>query len=180
MDDVPQVKTELLMGVVRDQVEEAVRKVMEAVNTAPAGELIAGSEEAVRDISGELRRQLFEAAIQQRIDAAEAAFPPPVDAQSGKKKRNKGKQPTTVLTVNGRVRLRRTWWHSAADGSEAPIDRVLSRDGATVTRGVCEMACRLNNDAAGFDKAADNLRRAAQVTMCGVRRRSRCAASSCD
>ena len=76
MDEVPQVKSELLLGVVREQVEEAVRKVMEAVNGAPAGDLIAASEEAVRDITGELRRQLFEAAIQQRIDAAEAAFPP--------------------------------------------------------------------------------------------------------
>ena len=76
MDDVPQVKTELLIGVVREQMEDAVRKIMEAVNAAPAGELIAASEEAVRDITGELRRQLFEAAIQQRIDAAEAAFPP--------------------------------------------------------------------------------------------------------
>ena len=47
------------------------------------------------------------------------------------------------------------------------MDRVLSRDGATVTRGVRELACRLNNDAAGFDKAADNLRRAAQVAMSG-------------
>jgi division protein CdvB (Snf7/Vps24/ESCRT-III family) len=76
MDEVPQVKSELLLGVVRDQVEEAVRKVMEAVNAAPAGDLIGASEEAVREITGELRRQLFEAAIQQRIDAAEAAFPP--------------------------------------------------------------------------------------------------------
>ena len=76
MDEVPQVKSELLLGVVREQVEEAVRRVMEAVNSAPAGDLIAASEEAVRNITGELRRQLFEAAIQQRIDAAEAAFPP--------------------------------------------------------------------------------------------------------
>ena len=72
-----------------------------------------------------------------------------------------------MLTVNGRVSLRRTWWHSAAEGSAAPVDHVLSRDGATVTRGVRELACRLNNDAAGFDKAADNLRRAAQVSMSG-------------
>ena len=72
-----------------------------------------------------------------------------------------------MLTVNGRVSLRRTWWHSAAEGSAAPIDDVLSRDGATVTRGVCELASRLNNDAASFDKAADNLRRAAQVSMSG-------------
>ena len=38
-------------------------------------------------------------------------------------------------------------------------------DGASVTCGVREMACRLNNDAASFEKAADNLRRAAQVPM---------------
>ena len=76
MDDVPQVKPELLMSAVREQIEEAVRKVMEAVNAAPAGALIAASEEAVRDITGQLRRQLFEAALQQRIEAAEAAFSP--------------------------------------------------------------------------------------------------------
>lgn len=72
-----------------------------------------------------------------------------------------------MLTVNGRVSLRRRWWHSPEDGSEVPADRVLSHDGATVTRGVRELACRLNNDAASFDKAADNLARAAQVTMSG-------------
>ena len=76
MDEVPQVKSELLLEVVREQVEEAVRKVMVAVNAAPAGDWIAASEAAVRDITGELRRQSFEAAIQQRIDAAEAAFSP--------------------------------------------------------------------------------------------------------
>lgn len=39
------------------------------------------------------------------------------------------------------------------------------RDGSSVTVGVREMACRLNNDAASFEKGADNLRRAAQLTM---------------
>jgi hypothetical protein len=76
MDEMPQGKTELLMLAVREQVDEAVRRVMEAVNAAPAGEMIAASEEAVRDITGELRRTLFEAALQQRINAAEAAFSP--------------------------------------------------------------------------------------------------------
>lgn len=36
-----------------------------------------------------------------------------------------------------------------------------------MTPGVRELACRLNNDAAGFDKAADNLQRAAQLQMSG-------------
>lgn len=38
-------------------------------------------------------------------------------------------------------------------------------DGANVTAGVRELACRLNNDAASFAKAADNLARAAQIEM---------------
>jgi hypothetical protein len=67
--------------------------------------------------------------------------------------------------VNGRISLRRQWWHSATDGSEAPIDGRLTPDGGNVTPGVREMACRLNNDAASFDKAVANLERAAQIKM---------------
>jgi hypothetical protein len=70
-----------------------------------------------------------------------------------------------VLCVVGRVRLRRTWWYSQTLGSSAPLDAWIMRDGASVTPGVREMACRLNNDAASFEKAADNLRRAAQIAM---------------
>ena len=90
MDDVPQVKSELLMAAVREQVEEAVRKIMEAVNAAPVGELIAASEEAVRDITGQLRQQLFEAALQKRIDAAEAAFPPSGGSEVREEKTQQG------------------------------------------------------------------------------------------
>jgi hypothetical protein len=39
------------------------------------------------------------------------------------------------------------------------------RDGENVTTGVREMASRLNNDAASFEKAAENLKRTAQITM---------------
>ena len=38
-------------------------------------------------------------------------------------------------------------------------------DGANVTTGVRELACRLNNDAASFARAADNLARTAQIEM---------------
>lgn len=38
-------------------------------------------------------------------------------------------------------------------------------DGASVTMGVREMACRLNNDASSFERAADNLARTAQIKM---------------
>lgn len=67
--------------------------------------------------------------------------------------------------MNGRIRLRRRWWHSAVDGSAAPVDACLLPAGENVTAGVVEMASRLNNDAASFEKAAANLERTAQIKM---------------
>ena len=58
-------------------------KVMEAVNDAPDGQWIAGSEEQVRDLSAEMRRRIFERALQKRVDAAEAAFPPSARSDDG-------------------------------------------------------------------------------------------------
>ena len=80
---------------------------------------------------------------------------------------NKGRQPTHVLTVNGRIVLKRRWWHSASQGSAAPADTFIDRQGRTVTDGVIEMASRLNNDGTSFDSAAENLLRTAQIKMSG-------------
>jgi hypothetical protein len=84
-----------------------------------------------------------------------------------KRKRNKGRQDYTVLTVNGRVRLWRRRWHSAADGTTAPLDRWVDAVEASISLGVREMACRLNGDSKNFDKAAANLGRTAQVQVSG-------------
>lgn len=83
------------------------------------------------------------------------------------RKRNKGRQRTSRLTINGRVRLRRRWWHAPQDGSECPADRLLSSPEEGVSRGVREMACRMNRDSSSFDKAAEDLERLAQVKMSG-------------
>ncbi len=83
LEEMPKGAAESLMPVVREQVEEAVRKIMEAVNGTRPGELIAGSEEAVRDIGHELTRAVHEAALQQRITAAEAAVPPSAGRHDG-------------------------------------------------------------------------------------------------
>jgi hypothetical protein len=72
-----------------------------------------------------------------------------------------------VLTVNGRIRLWRRWWHASQTGSVAPADEVVDRRGETVTPGVREMACRENQAATCFEKAAENLARTAQVTLSG-------------
>jgi hypothetical protein len=71
-----------------------------------------------------------------------------------------------VLSINGRISVWRRWWFDRHAGSVAPIDTVVDATSATITRGVCELACRLNGRAPSFAEAADNLARAAQVTLC--------------
>ena len=56
--------------------EELLRGVATAVNEAPNGAWINGSEMEVRDLLGDFRRKAYETALQMRIDAAQAAFSP--------------------------------------------------------------------------------------------------------
>jgi hypothetical protein len=60
----------------REEVDDFLKQIMEAVNEAPDGQWISGSEEQVRDLTGAMRQRIFERAVQRRVDAAEAAFPP--------------------------------------------------------------------------------------------------------
>jgi hypothetical protein len=78
---------------------------------------------------------------------------------------NKGRQSRSVLTINGRIRIERRWWHGVQAGSTAPADEVLDRSGATITPGVLELACRESLSASSFAKAAANLARTAQLTL---------------
>lgn len=94
-------------------------------------------------------------------------FPPPVDSATGRKKKNKGQQPKKILTVNGSIRVVRRWWHSDVEGSLAPADGFIDREERTVSIGVREMACRLNNDSHNFDRTAENLAHTARIEMSG-------------
>jgi len=60
----------------QQEMQQYLQSVMKAVNNAPDGDWIGGSEEQVRDLSADFRRQVFEKAVQLKVDAAEAAFPP--------------------------------------------------------------------------------------------------------
>ena len=71
------------------------------------------------------------------------------------------------MTANGRVVLRRVRWHSPAEGGTTPIDAALDTAEATISLAVRELACRLNQNASNFEKAAENLARAAQLRMSG-------------
>src|SRR5271166_6897963 len=92
-------------------------------------------------------------------------FPPPTSATTGKRKRHKGMQSTSVLTINGRIDVWRVRWHCQQEGSETPADGWLDEAEATISEGVREMACRLNQDSTSFKKTAANLARTAHWSI---------------
>lgn len=81
--------------------------------------------------------------------------------------RHKGRQQLSLLSVNGRVRVRRVRWHAPGEGSEAPLDAMLDRAAKTISLGVREMVCRLNLSSSSFLKTAENLGRLASIGISG-------------
>lgn len=65
------------------EAEEFLKDVMDAVNQAPDGAWIEGSEEQVRERFAKFRTEVFERALQARIDVAEATFSPSADNGEG-------------------------------------------------------------------------------------------------
>ena len=84
METSPRVPPQQFAESMKQEFEEFAKQVMEAVNDAPDGQWIAGSEEQVRDLCAEMRRKIFERALQRRVDAAEAAFPPSAPSDNRK------------------------------------------------------------------------------------------------
>jgi hypothetical protein len=83
METSPRVSPQQFADSMKQEFEEFAEQVMEAVNDAPDGQWIAGSEEQVRDLCAAMRRKVFEKALQKRVDAAEAAFPPSARSDDG-------------------------------------------------------------------------------------------------
>ena len=84
MSESPKVPPEQFAETMREEVEQYLKQIMEAVNQAPDGAWIFGSEEQVRDISAAMRQRIYEQAVQKRVNAAEAAFPPSAPSDDGK------------------------------------------------------------------------------------------------
>ena len=84
MSESPKVPPEQFAETMREEVEQYLKQIMEAVNQAPDGAWISGSEEQVRDISAAMRQRIYEQAVQKRVNAAEAAFPPSAPSDDGK------------------------------------------------------------------------------------------------
>src|SRR5579862_8627567 len=75
-----------------ERMQAECRRVMEqiadAVNDAPTGNVISGSEMQVRDLMEGLRRKAFEVSVQMRVDSHESTFSP-CEGRGGE---NSGKQ----------------------------------------------------------------------------------------
>lgn len=70
------VAPEDFVNAMQGEMQEYLQSVMKAVNEAPDGQWLTDSEEPVRELSADFRRRAYERAVQMRVDAAEAAFPP--------------------------------------------------------------------------------------------------------
>lgn len=60
----------------RTEIEQMLGEVADAVNATQAGAVITESEEPVRDLFARMRQRAYERAVQMKIEAAQAAFPP--------------------------------------------------------------------------------------------------------
>jgi len=76
MDRLIQVDREQLAVQLRQEMEQTLARVMDAVNAAPNGRLIEASEGPVYDLMKDLERRVFEKALQMRVDSTESAFSP--------------------------------------------------------------------------------------------------------
>ena len=83
MESTPKMSRDEYILQMRQEMEELLGKVADAINEAPAGHVISGSEEKVRDLFAELRQRAYEKGLQMRVNAAEAAFPPSEGPQHG-------------------------------------------------------------------------------------------------
>lgn len=76
MNQTPKITAEQLVKFLLEKSPELAEKIITAINAAPDGNWIGGSEEQVRKAGHEFVRAVFEAALQQKVTAAEAAFSP--------------------------------------------------------------------------------------------------------
>jgi hypothetical protein len=83
MESTPKLSRDEFIEQMREKMEAMLGQVADAINEAPPGQIISGSEEQVRDLFADLRQQAFETGLQMRVNAAEAAFPPSEGSNHG-------------------------------------------------------------------------------------------------
>ena len=74
--DLPKMDRDAYREQMRAEVDRVLTEVAAAVDNAPQGRVIRDSEEKARDALDRFRKMAYERAIQMKVNAAEAAFPP--------------------------------------------------------------------------------------------------------
>jgi hypothetical protein len=87
MDGSLKLSPQQLIESLRQEFEQTLAGVADAVNSAPDGRVISGSEHQVKDLMDQLRARVFQQALQLKADSVESAFSPdgptdrPADAE---------------------------------------------------------------------------------------------------
>lgn len=76
MDSLPKLDRAALRARLLAEFEQTVEAVADAVDNASSGRLIRDSEEPARVALDRFRTKVYEAVVQGKVDAAEAAFSP--------------------------------------------------------------------------------------------------------
>jgi hypothetical protein len=69
---------------VQEELDRCLEKIVASVNAAAPGRLLADTEEIARDALHDFAQLAYQKALQRKIDAAEAAFPPSGGSRDGK------------------------------------------------------------------------------------------------
>jgi hypothetical protein len=105
MERLVQAERDGLQALLRARFTEYMGRVMDAVNAAPDGKLIEGSEVQVHDLMRQFEQEVYQAALQARIDSTESSFSPS-QGQIGSNVREQGQgpqQPTDAAGPGGIV-----------------------------------------------------------------------------
>ena len=92
MERLVQMDKEQFIAEMLKEARRCLAAVADAVNNAPDGNVISGSEVAVRDAMVDLQRRVFERAVQKRIDSTESSFSPS-EGRTGQGQAEQGTQP---------------------------------------------------------------------------------------
>jgi hypothetical protein len=76
MDRQPELSSQALRDTMLAAFDQLCQEVAAAVNQAQPGQVINQSAEKVRDLVADFRAATYQAAVQLRLDAAQAAFSP--------------------------------------------------------------------------------------------------------
>ena len=88
-----------------------------------------------------------------------------MDPATGKRPKNKGRDPRSALTGNGRVSVLRRRHQYGGGAGLTPADALLDAAEATVSLGARELCCRTGIDCKSFARAAEQLKHVGQLLI---------------